>query len=74
MGIEPHEQKDISDVEKLLNPPEPLLAHFKRGRNEVCFCESGKNIKNVAWKHRLLFVQIGGEFGTLKLLYILSEN
>lgn len=45
IGIEPDKQEDISDVEKLLNPPEPAVAHFKMGRNEPCFCGSGKKYK-----------------------------
>ena len=45
VGIEPDKQEDISDVERLLNPPEPLVAHFKRGRNESCYCGSGKKYK-----------------------------
>ena len=44
VGIEPDEQENISDVERLLDPPETVLAHFKRGRNEECFCGSGKKI------------------------------
>lgn len=45
VGIEPDKQEDISDVEKLLNPPEPMLAHFKTGRNEPCSCGSGRKYK-----------------------------
>jgi SWIM/SEC-C metal-binding protein len=45
VGIEPEEQENISDVERLLNPPEPFLAHFKRGRNDECYCGSGKKYK-----------------------------
>ena len=26
IGIEPHSAEDISDVERLLNPPEPLIS------------------------------------------------
>jgi len=34
IGIEPDKSEDISDVEKLLNPPKPILsAHLKIGRN-----------------------------------------
>jgi SWIM/SEC-C metal-binding protein len=45
VGIEPDKQEDISDVERLLNPPEPIQEHFKRGRNEPCYCGSGKKYK-----------------------------
>jgi len=45
VGIEPDKPEDISDVEKLLNPPQPVIAHSKRGRNEECFCGSGKKYK-----------------------------
>jgi len=41
VGIEPEKPEDISDVERLLNPPEPVMAHFKTGRNDPCFCGSG---------------------------------
>jgi len=45
IGIEPDEPEDISDLEKLLYPPEPILNHLKTGRNEPCFCGSGKKYK-----------------------------
>ncbi len=46
VGIEPDKQEDISDVERLLNPPEPILiSHLKVGRNDPCHCESGKKYK-----------------------------
>jgi SWIM/SEC-C metal-binding protein len=46
IGIEPDKSEDISDVEKLLNPPKPILsAHLKIGRNEACHCGSGKKFK-----------------------------
>ena len=46
VGIEPDKQEDISDIEKLLNPPAPILtSHLKIGRNEVCQCGSGKKFK-----------------------------
>lgn len=46
VGIEPGEQEDVSDIKKLFNPPDPVVAHFKQGRNEPCFCGSGKKHKN----------------------------
>lgn len=45
IGLEPDEPEDISDLQKLLNPPEPVLNHFKLGRNDPCFCGSGKKLK-----------------------------
>jgi len=45
IGLEPGEPEDISDVDKLLNPVEPLINHFNVGRNEACPCGSGKKYK-----------------------------
>lgn len=45
IGFEPDEPEDISDLEKLLNPPEPILNRVKLGRNDPCFCGSGKKFK-----------------------------
>lgn len=45
IGIEPDKPEDISDIERLINPPKPVIAHFKRGRNEPCYCDSGKKYK-----------------------------
>lgn len=45
IGIEPDKQEDISDIEKLINPPKPVVANSKRGRNEPCVCGSGKKYK-----------------------------
>lgn len=46
VGIESDKPEDISDIEKLLHPPEPILsAHLKMGRNELCYCGSGKKHK-----------------------------
>jgi len=44
LGIEPDKQEDISDLEKLLNPPKPVQA-VKIGRNDPCPCGSGKKYK-----------------------------
>jgi SWIM/SEC-C metal-binding protein len=43
-GIEPDKPEDISDLEKLLNPPEPVQSS-KVGRNNPCPCGSGKKYK-----------------------------
>lgn len=46
IGIEPDKHEDISDIEKLLNPPAPVLvAKMKIGRNDPCECGSGKKFK-----------------------------
>jgi SWIM/SEC-C metal-binding protein len=45
VGIEPNKPEDISDVERLLNPPEAAKAQAKTGRNEPCPCGSGKKYK-----------------------------
>ena len=45
VGIEPNKPEDISDVERLLNPPEAAKAQVKAGRNEPCPCGSGKKYK-----------------------------
>ena len=38
------EEEDISDLEKLLNPPKPVQS-LKIGRNDPCPCGSGKKYK-----------------------------
>lgn len=46
VGIEPDKSEDISDVEKLLNPPKPIsTSQLKIGRNDPCICDSGKKYK-----------------------------
>ena len=44
LGVEPDKPEDISDLEKLLNPPKPAKSG-KIGRNEPCPCGSGKKYK-----------------------------
>ncbi len=44
IGFEPGEPEDISDLEKRLNPPPPLVSQ-KIGRNDPCPCGSGKKYK-----------------------------
>jgi SWIM/SEC-C metal-binding protein len=44
LGIEPDKPEDISDLEKLLNPPKPVQS-AKIGRNDPCPCGSGKKYK-----------------------------
>ena len=45
VGIEPDKMEDISDVEKLLNPPLRAKAERKPARNDPCPCGSGKKYK-----------------------------
>jgi SWIM/SEC-C metal-binding protein len=44
-GLEPDKPEDISDLERLLNPPLPKKASQKVGRNDPCPCGSGKKHK-----------------------------
>ena len=44
LGIEPDKSEDISDLEKLLNPPPPTRTQ-KISRNDPCSCGSGKKYK-----------------------------
>ncbi len=44
IGFEPDKPEDISDLEKMLNPPQPVMAD-KIGRNDPCSCGSGKKFK-----------------------------
>ncbi len=44
IGFEPDKPEDISDLEKLLNPPQVVKSE-KTGRNDPCPCGSGKKYK-----------------------------
>jgi SWIM/SEC-C metal-binding protein len=44
IGFEPDKPEDISDLEKLLNPPRPVTSD-KISRNDPCPCGSGKKYK-----------------------------
>jgi SWIM/SEC-C metal-binding protein len=44
IGFEPDKPEDISDLEKLLNPPQ-IVKSKKIGRNDPCPCGSGKKHK-----------------------------
>ena len=44
IGFEPDKPEDISDLETMLNPAEPVTT-IKVGRNEPCPCGSGKKFK-----------------------------
>ena len=45
IDLEPDKPEDITDLEILLNPPKPIIAEKKVGRNEPCPCGSGKKYK-----------------------------
>lgn len=45
IGVEPLEPEDVSDIERLLHPPEPARAADLPGRNEPCHCGSGRKFK-----------------------------
>ena len=50
IGLEPDKPEDITDLERLLNPPKPKIAEKKIGRNEPCPCGSGKKFKKCCGK------------------------
>lgn len=45
IGLEPDKPEDIADLNRLLNPPKPMIAEQKVGRNEPCPCGTGKKYK-----------------------------
>ena len=45
VGLEPDQDEDVSDVERLLHPPEPAKAAARHGRNDPCPCGSGRKYK-----------------------------
>jgi SWIM/SEC-C metal-binding protein len=50
IGIEPDKHEDISDIERLMNPPKPIMPAVTAGRNEPCPCGSGKKYKQCCLK------------------------
>ena len=44
IGFEPDKPEDLSDFDRSLNPPQPVLLE-RVGRNETCPCGSGKKHK-----------------------------
>jgi len=44
VGVEPDLEEDITDIERLLNPPQPRVVE-KIDRNAPCPCGSGKKAK-----------------------------
>ena len=53
IGFEPDKPEDISDLEKLLNPPQ-LIRSKKIGRNDPCPCGSGKKYKKCCGANKSL--------------------
>ena len=49
IGLEPDKPEDISDIERLLNPPAPRIV-YNVGRNESYPCGSGKKYKKCCGK------------------------
>lgn len=45
VGVEPDKAENITELERLLNPPAPALVAVATGRNEPCSCGSGKKYK-----------------------------
>jgi SWIM/SEC-C metal-binding protein len=43
--LEPDKPEDTTQLELLLNPPQPKIAEKKIGRNDPCPCGSGKKHK-----------------------------
>ncbi|MDX1778368.1 MAG: SEC-C metal-binding domain-containing protein, partial [Thermodesulfobacteriota bacterium] len=43
--LEPDKPEDITQLNLLLNPPQPKIAEKKIGRNDPCPCGSGKKYK-----------------------------
>jgi len=44
LGIEPGKPENLTDLEKLLNPPQ-VIKSIRIGRNDPCSCGSGKKYK-----------------------------
>ncbi len=45
LGVEEDKPEDIFDLERLLNPPKPIVKESDVGRNDPCPCGSGKKYK-----------------------------
>ncbi len=45
IGVEPDKDEDLSDLERALNPPQPVRVEAKPGRNDPCPCGSGRKAK-----------------------------
>ena len=45
VGVEPDQDEDVSDVERLLHPPDPAKVASTPSRNDPCPCGSGRKYK-----------------------------
>ncbi|MEW6071058.1 MAG: PBPRA1643 family SWIM/SEC-C metal-binding motif protein [Planctomycetota bacterium] len=45
VGVEPDKEEDVSDVERLMQPPVPAKLAPTTGRNDPCPCGSGRKYK-----------------------------
>jgi SWIM/SEC-C metal-binding protein len=45
VGVEPDQEEDISDFERLLHPQRPVKSEAAPGRNDPCPCGSGRKYK-----------------------------
>ena len=50
IGLEPDKPEEITDLERLLNPPKPQISEKKAGRNDPCPCGSGIKHKKCCGK------------------------
>ena len=48
--IAPDKPEDISALEILLNPVKTIINEHNIGRNDPCYCGSGKKFKKCCWK------------------------
>ncbi len=48
--LNPDKREDISDLERLLHPAQPIRAEKKVGRNDLCPCGSGQKHKKCCGK------------------------
>jgi SWIM/SEC-C metal-binding protein len=48
--LERDKPEDIAELNRLLNPPKPMITEQKIGRNEPCPCGSGKKYKHCCGK------------------------
>ena len=48
--VEPDKPEDLTQLELLLNPPQPKIAEKKVGRNDPCTCGSSKKYKKCCGK------------------------
>jgi len=48
--VDPDQPEDITELERLLNPPQPTISEKKTGRNDPCPCGSSKKYKKCCGK------------------------